>query len=142
MISTLRMLMAHGFLRRIFEIFDRYRTPVDVVTTSEVSVSLTIDNTIHLKEICEELRQIAEVAVEENQALICLVGDSIRETHGVALKVFQSLGDVNVRMISQGASALNLSLLVAAEDLQRAVALLHANLFATLDPSVFEEKAQ
>ena len=141
-IVSLRMLMAHGFLRRIFEIFDRYRTPVDVVTTSEVSVSLTIDNTAHLKEICEELGQIAEVAVEENQALICLVGDSIRETHGVALKVFQSLGDVNVRMISQGASALNLSLLVAAEDLQNAVALLHANLFATLDPSVFEDKTQ
>ncbi len=141
-IVSLRMLMAHGFLRRIFEIFDRYRTPVDVVTTSEVSVSLTIDNTSHLDEICQELGQIAQVAVERDHALICLVGDSIRDTHGVALKIFQSLGDVNVRMISQSASSLNLSLLVASADLKRAVTSLHSNLFATLDTSVFDENVQ
>ena len=137
-IVSLRMLMAHGFLRRIFEVFDRYRTPVDLVTTSEVSVSLTIDNIEHLEEICAELRQIAEVSVETNQALICLVGDAIRDTCGVTLRVLEPLSGVNVRMISQGASMLNLSLIVAGADLRRAVESLHTRLFAELDPNVFD----
>ena len=137
-IVSLRMLMAHGFLRRIFEVFDRYRTPVDLVTTSEVSVSLTIDNTAHLEEICTELRQIAEVTVESNQALICLVGDAIRDTPGVTLKVLGSMSDINIRMISQGASMLNLSLIVSGADLKRGVESLHASLFAVLDTTVFD----
>ena len=130
--------MAHGFLRRIFEVFDRYRTSVDLVTTSEVSVSLTIDNTAHLDEICAELRQIAEVTVESNQALICLVGDAIRDTPGVTLKVLEAMSDINVRMISQGASMLNLSLIVSGADLKRGVESLHARLFAVLDTTVFD----
>ena len=137
-IVSLRMLMAHGFLHRIFDIFDRYRTPVDVVTTSEVSVSLTIDNKESLADICEELRQIAEVTVEENQALICLVGDAIRERPGVALSIFKAMGDVNVKMISQSASSLNLTMLVAGDDLKKAVTSLHNHLFATLDAAVFD----
>ena len=108
------------------------------MTTSEVSVSLTIDNTESLSEICEELRQIAEVTVEENQALICLVGDAIRERSGVALSIFQAMGEVNVKMISQSSSSLNLTMLVAGEDLKRAVTSLHAQLFASLDPAVFD----
>ena len=137
-IISLRMLMAHGFLRRIFEVFDRYRTPVDLVTTSEVSVSLTIDNTTYLDEICAELRQIAEITVENHQALICLVGDAIRDTPGVSLRVLEALKDVNIRMISQGASMLNLSLIVSGADLHRAVQLLHGHLFAELDTTVFD----
>ncbi len=136
-IRSLRMLMAHGFLRRIFEVFDRYRTPVDIVSTSEVSVSLTIDRTEQLGEIEAELSKIAEVSVLGGQAIICLVGDSIRETPGVSARVFKTLNDVNVRMISQGASLLNLSLVVDGADLVPAVKLLHDEFFSELDPEVF-----
>src|SRR5574337_271876 len=87
-ISSTRMLMAHGFLRRIFEVFDRYETPVDMLATSEVSVSLTIDNPKRLEEICAELRPFAEVSVERDQAILCVVGDNIRSTPGVAARVF------------------------------------------------------
>src|SRR3712207_6097945 len=107
------MLMAHGFLRRIFEVFDRFETPVDMVATTEVSVSLTIDNPARLRDITRELRQFADVTAEEDQAIVCLVGENIRYTPGVARRVFTALEDINVRMISQGASLLNLSLVVA-----------------------------
>jgi len=136
-VST-RMLMAYGFLRRIFEIFDRFETPVDMVATSEVSVSLTIDNTAGLDRIAAELRQFSEVAVERDQAIVCLVGDNIRYTPGVSARAFRALGDVNVRMISQGASLLNLGFVVSGADLRRAVESLHAEFFAELDPAVFE----
>jgi aspartate kinase len=137
-IHSTRMLMAHGFLRRIFEIFDRHETPVDMVATSEVSVSLTIDNTAQTKRICEELSEFSEVSMEPDQAIVCLVGENIRYTPGVASRVFHALGDVNVRMISQGASLLNLSVVVAERDLRRAVEALHTEFFSELDPEVFE----
>lgn len=137
-IRSLRMLMAHGFLRRIFEVFDRYQTPVDMVSTSEVSVSLTIDNTAHLDEICSELRKIAEVTADNSQSLICLVGENIRHTPGLAARVFGAIKDVNISMITQGASVLNLSMVVADADLVAAVSALHGDLFATLDERVFE----
>jgi len=137
-IHSTRMLMAHGFLRRIFEVFDRYRTPVDVVSTSEVSVSLTIDNTARLADICQELKEFAEVDTEEGQAIVCLVGENIRYTPGVAAKAFKAAGDVNIRMISQGASRLNLTFVVAEQDLGRVVERLHAEFFSELDPAVFE----
>jgi aspartate kinase len=137
-IHSTRMLMAHGFLRRIFEIFDRHETSVDMVATSEVSVSLTIDNTTRTSRICEELSEFAEVQMEPDQALVCLVGDNIRYTPGVASHVFNALKDVNIRMISQGASLLNLSVVVAEKDLRRAVEALHAEFFTELDPEVFE----
>ncbi len=137
-IRSARMLMAHGFLRRIFEIFDRCETPVDMLATSEVSVSLTIDNSSRLEEIGKELRQFSEVTVEKNQAIVCLVGDNLQYTPGVAARVFGALPGVNVRMISQGASLLNLGLVVASEDAQKAVSLLHEEFFRTLDPAVFD----
>ena len=136
-IVSTRMLMAHGFLRRIFEIFDRFETSVDMVATSEVSVSLTIDNTSRLRDIVRELRQFAEVTVEEDQAIVCIVGDNIRQTPGVAGHVFRAIEDINVRMISQGASLLNLSIVVAQEDLKSAVQRLHAEFFTELDREVF-----
>jgi aspartate kinase len=136
-IST-RMLMAHGFLRRIFEVFDRFETPVDMLATSEVSVSLTIDNTGALGAIRGEIEEFADVSIEENQAIVCLVGDNIRRTPGVAARVFGALKDVNVRMISQGASLLNLSVVVAAENLRQAVESLHREFFAQPDPTAFE----
>jgi aspartate kinase len=137
-IHSTRMLMAHGFLKRIFDVFERLETPVDMVATSEVSVSLTIDNPQRISEICAELRSFSEVSLEENQAIVCLVGDNIRYTPGVAARVFRSLESVNIRMISQGASLLNLSCVVAETDLKRAVASLHHEFFAQLDPAVFD----
>ncbi len=139
-IYSTRMLMAHGFLRRIFETFDRFETPVDMLATSEVSVSLTIDNTRNLDEICAELRPFAELSVEGDQAIVCVVGENIRSTPGVAARVFSALGGINVRMISQGASALNLSFVISGADLADAARALHNEFFyaATLDPTVFD----
>lgn len=136
-IVSTRMLMAHGFLRRIFEIFDRNATSVDMVATTEVSVSLTLDSTARLREITNELSSFAEVTAEEGQAIVCLVGDNIRHTPGVASRVFHALQSINVRMISQGASLLNLSVVVAQDDLREAVKKLHDEFFTDLDPEVF-----
>jgi aspartate kinase len=137
-IHSTRMLMAHGFLRRIFEVFDRFETPVDMVSTSEVSVSLTIDNSRNLEAILAELRQFSEVSVEQGHVIVCLVGENIRFTPGVARRVFNALDGINIRMISQGASLLNLSFVVAETDLTRAVAALHEEFFSELDSAVFE----
>ena len=137
-ITSSRMLMAHGFLRRIFEIFDRYETSVDMVTTSEVSVSLTIDSPGRIEAIAAELREFAEVSVEPKQAIISLVGENIRHTPGIAARVFTATNGINIRMISQGASRLNISFVVDGADLKRGVEALHAALFRELDPAVFE----
>lgn len=137
-IASTRMLMAHGFLRRIFEAFDKYSTAVDMVSTSEVSVSLTIDNTDRLDQILAELRGFAEVSVERQQAIVCLVGDNLRYTPGVAARAFGAIESVNIRMISQGASLLNLGFVVAEADLPKAVKSLHAEFFSELDPAVFD----
>jgi aspartate kinase len=137
-IHSTRMLMAHGFLRAIFDVFERFETSVDVVATSEVSVSVTIDNTARLGPLVEALAAIAEVEVESGHAIVCAVGDGIRETRGVAGRVFRALNGVNVRMISQGASKRNLTFVVAEDDLRSAVAALHGEFFADSDPAVFE----
>jgi aspartate kinase len=137
-IVSTRMLMAHGFLRRIFEIFDRFETPVDMLATSEVSVSLTIDNTRALAAIRDEIEDFAEVSVEENQAIVCMVGDNIRHTPGIAARAFGALNGINIRMISQGASRLNISVVVAAADLKHAVESLHREFFSDPDPQAFE----
>ena len=137
-IQSTRMLMAHGFLHRIFEVFHRFETPVDVVATSEVSVSLTIDNPLRLAEILAELSQFSEVDTEKDQVIVCLVGENIRYTPGVARRVFNALDGINIRMISQGASLLNLSFVVAEADLFPTVSALHEEFFGELDPAVFE----
>ena len=132
------MLLAHGFLHRIFEIFDRFHTSVDMVSTSEVSVSLTVDHTERLDEIRGELRQFSDVSVETEQAIVCLVGENIRHTPGIAGRAFQVLHDKNIRMISQGASLLNLGFVIAEQDLVSAVTALHNEFFSKLDPNVFD----
>jgi len=128
-IQSSRMLMAHGFMRRIFEIFDRYRTSVDMVSTSEVSVSLTIDNSEHLDEIRRELAQFSDVRVQDERAIVCLIGDNLHHTPGIAGRAF-SVVRSNVQMISQGASLLNLGFVVAESDLNGAVERLHQEFFA------------
>ena len=137
-VRSTRMLMAHGFLHRIFEIFDRFSTSVDMVSTSEVSVSLTLDNADNLGNICAEIEHFAEVSIERDQALVCLVGENIRHTPGIAGRAFQVLRDINIRMISQGASLLNLGFVMADADLKKAVAALHDEFFSELDPAVFD----
>ena len=137
-IRSNRMFGAHGFLRRIFEIFDRHETSVDMVSTSEVSVSATIDNAAALESIRREIGEFADVEVEQDQAIVCLVGENIRFTPGIAGRAFQALQGINVRMISQGASLLNLGFVVAAEDVARTLDALHREFFSELDPEVFE----
>jgi len=137
-ICSTRMLMAYGFLRAIFEVFERYETPVDMVSTSEVSVSLTVDNARRLPEIVEELRRIASVSYQGGMAIVCLVGDNIKFTPGIAGKVFKAVEKVNVRMISQGASLLNISFVVDERRLKEVVSRLHRTFFREVDPKVFE----
>jgi len=132
------MLMAHGFLRRIFEVFDRYETSVDMLATSEVSVSLTIDNTRSLAAIRTELEAFADVTIEEKLAIVCMVGENIRRCDNVSARAFAALEGIRPRMVSQGASQLNLSMVVAAADLQRAVESLHQEFFRTPDHASFE----
>ena len=136
-IRSTRMFMAHGFLRRIFEVFDRHEVPVDMISTSEVSVSLTVDSASHLPALLDELREFSEVRVDENQSIICIVGENIRDTPGVAARLFHALGPINVRMVSQGASALNFGIVVASDDLPEAVRRIHEEFFSELDPAVF-----
>ena len=133
-----RMLKAHGFLQLIFESFSRAETAVDMLASSEVSVSLTIDNAVRLPEICQSLREFSDVTVEENHAIVCVVGDNLRHTPGVAARAFGALKGVNIRMISQGASVLNIGFVVAARDAENAVTLLHQEFFSSVDPAVFD----
>jgi aspartate kinase len=137
-VSSSRMLMAHGFLKALFEVFDRHRCPVDVVATSEISVSLTVDSTAMLPAIVEELRSLGEVKVDENLALLCLVGSNLKYTPGVAYRVFSSVRNINVLMVSQGASNINVSFLIDQKDTDDAIRQLHADFFREFDPNVFE----
>ncbi len=137
-IRSTRMLGAHGFLRRIFEIFDRHRTSVDMVSTSEVSVSATIDDARALAAIKADLEEFSTVEIESDQAIVCVVGDNIRHTPGIAGRLFRALNGINIRMISQGASLLNMGFVVAGSDVKRALQALHTEFFSDLDPAVFD----
>jgi len=136
-VVSARMLMAHGFLKSIFEVFDRHHCPVDVVSTSEVSVSLTVDSNEAIPAIAADLDKLAYVKYEGRKAIICLVGDNIRATPGVAAKVFTAISDINVRMISQGASEINITFVIEEDDVPEVVRRLHQVFFSELDPSVF-----
>ncbi len=137
-VTSTRMLMAHGFLRAIFEIFDRFRVPVDVVSTSEVSVSLTVDDITSLWDIVTELKKIGEVNVEGGKAIVCCVGDSLRNTSGVLHLLASAVRDVNVLMVSQGASAINVTFVIDEDQLGRCLRNLHDVFFQEIDPSVFD----
>ncbi len=140
-VSSSRMLMAHGFLRALFEVFDRHRTAVDMVATSEVSVSLTLDNTTELPAILEELRPLGEVSVKPGLALICMVGNNLKYTPGIAHRAFGAVKDINILMVSHGASNINLSFIVVEEDANAAIKKLHAEFFREFDSNVFEPPA-
>ena len=128
-IHSSRMLLAYGFLRRVFEVFERYKTPIDMITTSEVAVSLTIDDTKYLQEIEQELRDFGTVEIDRDQTIICVVGDFGWDTHGYASRVLDAVKHIPVRMISYGGSNYNISLLLQTEDKVESLRSLHNRLF-------------
>ena len=130
-ITSLRMLGAYGFLRALFEVFDKHRTVVDVVTTSEVSVSLSLDDASALPAIVEDLERLGTVRVEPGRAIICVVGEGLRGTPGIAARVFSTISDINVTLISQGASSINFTFAIEEERVKEAVTRLHEEFFAT-----------
>jgi aspartate kinase len=133
-----RMLMSHGYLKAVFDVFDKYKCAIDMVSTSEVSISVTVDSNQQLPEICAELAKIADVKMEGHKALVCLVGEDIRGHNGIAGQVFSAISHVNVRMISQGASEINMSFMIDEEDVEEAVRSLHEHFFANPDETVFD----
>jgi aspartate kinase len=128
-IQSSRMLLAYGFLRRVFEVFERYKTPIDMITTSEVAVSLTIDDTTNLDEIIKELNDFGTVEVDNDLTIICVVGDFAFDKHGYSSRVFEALKHIPIRMISYGGSNYNISLLVNTSDKTESLRSLHSRLF-------------
>ncbi len=131
-ITSTRMLMAHGFLRRLFEVFERFKTSVDVVTTSEVSVSVTIDDPRRLPAIIEELSAFAQVEREDHMAIVCVVGDGLQRDPALASGVLASIGDVPLRMLSQAASRRNITFVIRDAELPAALGRLHDKFFASV----------
>ena len=129
-ITSTRMLEAYGFLRRVFEVFERFRTAVDMVTTSEVSVSVTVDDVRHLDEIEEALSEFAAVSVERNMSLLCAVGDVLQHEPEIAARVIGVLEEVPLRMISQAASRRNITVILRQGDLPHAMERLHEEFFS------------
>jgi aspartate kinase len=127
-----RMLNAYGFLRKVFEVFEVYRTPIDMITTSEVSVSLTIDNNENLEAILKDLRAFGEVSVDEAHTIICIVGDALNEHKGYTKTIFAALAEVPIRMVSYGGSNNNISILIPKEYKNQALLNLHEKLFSTV----------
>lgn len=129
-IHSTRMLNAYGFLRKVFEVFEKYKTPVDMITTSEVSVAVTIDNAENLDKITEELNLIADLEPHDyNQSIICIVGNFMADKAGVAINVMNALKNIPVRMIAYGASEHNMSILVDTKDKNAALEALNEGLF-------------
>ncbi len=128
-IRSSRMLLAYGFLRKIFEVFEKYRTSIDMITTSEVAVSVTIDSEVHLKNILKELEPFGTVEVEKNYTIISVVGNEIAQTEDVLSKLFTALIPVPVRMVSYGGSKHNISLLIQSSHKTQTLQLLNAGLF-------------
>ncbi|MGA7159053.1 MAG: lysine-sensitive aspartokinase 3 [Acidobacteriaceae bacterium] len=137
-----RMLLAHGFLKSVFDVFDKHACAIDMVSTSEISVSVTVDSREALPAICADLSKIADVKYEGNKALICLVGEDIRGNAGISGQVFGAISHVNIRMISQGASEINMSFMVNEEDVEEALRSLHKKFFLNPDPTIFDTEAR
>ena len=133
-----RMLLAHGFLKLVFDVFDKHKCAIDMVSTSEVSISVTVDSREALPAIGAELSRLADVKFEGNKALVCLVGEDIRGQSGIAGQVFGAISHINVRMISQGASEINMSFMINEEDVDEAVRALHTEFFRSPDPAIFD----
>ncbi len=142
-VTSTRMLGAYGFLKALFEIFDRHRMAVDVVTTSEVSVSLSLDDTTGLPAVIKELEKLGSVSVEEKRAILCVVGEGLRTTPGIAARIFSTIRNINVSLISQGASRINLTFAVEESRAAEAVMLLHKEFFEKVEAfNIAEEDEQ
>lgn len=128
-ITSARMLGSYGFMSALFQVFERYRTVIDVVSTSEVSVALTLDNTDSLEQIVTELSRFGEVEVEHGYAVICVVGEGLRESTGLASKVFSTIKDINIALVSHGASSVNLTFVIKEESAAAVIKSLHEELF-------------
>ena len=128
-IKSSRMLLAYGFLRKIFEVFEKYRTPIDMVTTSEVAVSVTIDNATDLKAIVKELEPFGTIEVEDNHSIVSIVGNEIAQTRDVLSKLFETMSPVPIRMVSYGGSKHNVSLLIPSANKTQTLQLLNKGLF-------------
>jgi len=128
-IKSSRMLLAYGFLRKIFEVFEKYKTPIDMITTSEVAVSVTIDSDTHLNEIIAELNNIASVEVEHDQTIVSIVGNEIAKTDAVLTKLFQAINEIPVTMVSYGGSPHNISLLIPSAHKVKTLQLINKGLF-------------
>lgn len=128
-IKSSRMLLAYGFLRRVFEIFEKYKTPIDMITTSEVAVSVTIDDVGHLEAIRKELEILGFVEVDQNQSIVCIVGNMVSETRGAVKSVMDSLVDIPIRMVSYGGSRHNVSLLIDSKFKHEALQKLNEGVF-------------
>ncbi len=128
-IKSSRMLLAYGFLRKIFEVFEKYRTPIDMITTSEVAVSLTIDHDVNLQEIIKELEPFGTVEVDANQSIVSIVGNEINESKDVMEKIFSSLSGIPIRMVSYGGSHHNVSLLIPRQYKEQTLQLLNKGIF-------------
>jgi len=134
-ITSTRMLMAHGFLNRIFDIFEQHRTPVDVVTTSEVSVSVTLDDRRQLPAILEKLKGVAEVTREDDMAIVCAVGEGLQSDPTFVTQLLQAIGGVPIRMMSQAASRRNITFVIRAGDLPKTLVGIHDRFFRRTDTS-------
>lgn len=131
-ITSARMLGSYGFMSAVFQVFDRYRTVIDVISTSEVSIALTLDSTGSLEKIVEELSRLGDVEVEPNYAVICVVGEGLRASTGLASKIFSTIADVNIALVSHGASAVNLTFVVKEQDAANVIEKLHTEFFDQL----------
>jgi aspartate kinase len=129
-ITSTRMLMAHGFLRRLFEVFERFKTPVDVVTTSEVSVSVTVDNPRRLAEILDDLRSFSEVTCEPDMAIVCAVGERLRADPTMFARAVTALERIPLRLVSQAGSRRNITFVMRDGDIQQAMSRLHETFFS------------
>ncbi len=128
-IHSARMLMAYGFLRKVFEIFEQYRTPIDMITTSEVAVSLTVDNDKHIDEIVAELEKLGTIEIERNNSIVCVVGRMEHGDAGLAASVFKSVQSIPIKMISYGASHRSLAMLISTEYKKQTLQSLNDGLF-------------
>jgi aspartate kinase len=128
-IKSSRMLLAYGFLRKVFEVFEKYKTSIDMITTSEVAVSVTIDNDVFLANIVKELEPFGSVEVEKEQSIVSIVGNHIAHTDSVLKKLFNAIDEVPVTMVSYGGSAHNISLLVPTTDRTKTLQLINSGLF-------------
>jgi aspartate kinase len=132
-IKSSRMLLAYGFLRKVFEVFEKYKTPIDMVSTSEVAVSVTVDTDQFLPQIEQELKSFGSIEVDRNQTIICIVGNMLAEKDSVLKLVFSSLADIKIRMVSFGGSNNNISILMETDQKDKALNLLNEGLFGIRD---------